>query len=99
VTRYKPPFSAEITRSVDLDLEWPQGIISLSHVALPFPPDDPLYGQFRPQQKDTLYLGQIAIRGERGLLKLSNNWLLRLRFNPFYSVLEDRVTEWVYTEE
>ena len=99
VTRYKPPFSAEITRSVDLDLEWPQGIISLSHVALPFPPDDPLYGQFRPQQKDTLYLGQIAIRGERGLLKLSNNWLLRLRFNPFYSVLENRVTEWVHAEE
>jgi len=98
VTRHKPPFTAEITHSEDLDLEWPQGIISLSHVALPFSPDDPLYGQFRPQQKDQLYLGQIAIRGERGLMKLSNDWLLRLRFNPFYSVLEDRVTEWVLTK-
>ncbi len=99
VTRYKPPFSAEITHSEDLDVEWPQGIISLSHVALPFSPDDPLYGQFRPQQKDQLYLGQIAIRGERGLMKLSNDWLLRLRFNPFYSVLGDRVTEWVFTKD
>ena len=98
VTRYKPPFSAEITHSEDLDLEWPQGIISLSHVALPFSPDDPLYGQFRPQQKDQLYLGQIAIRGERGLMKLSNDWLLRLRVNPFDSVLGDRVTEWVLTK-
>ena len=98
VTRYKPPFSAEITHSEDLDLEWPQGIISLSHVALPFSPDDPLYGQFRPQQKDQLYLGQIAIRGERGLMKLSNDWLLRLRFNPFFSVIENRVTEWVFTK-
>jgi alpha-beta hydrolase superfamily lysophospholipase len=99
VTRYKPPFSAEITRTDDLDLEWPQGIISLSHVALPFAPDDPLYGQFRPQQKEVLYLGQIAIRGERGLMKLSNDWLLRLRFNPFYSILENRVTEWVFTKD
>jgi len=31
-------------------------------------------------------------------MKLSNDWLLRLRFNPFYSVLEDRVTEWVLTK-
>jgi len=99
VKRFKPPFSGEVTHSEDLDLEWPQGIISLSHVALPFSPDDPLYGQFRPQQKGTLYLGQIAIRGERGLMKLSNDWLLRLRFNPFYSVVEDRVTEWVFTKD
>jgi len=99
VTRFKPAYSAEVTHSEDLDLEWPQGIISLSHVALPFAPDDPLYGQFRPQEKDALYLGQIAIRGERGLMKLSNDWLLRLRFNPFYSVLENRVTEWVFTKE
>ena len=54
---------------------------------------------FRPQEKDALYLGQIAIRDERGLLKLSNDWLLRLRFNPFYSVLENRVTEWVFTKD
>ncbi len=99
VARFKPPFSAEIARSEDLDLEWPQGFISLSHVALPFAPDDPLYGQFRPQQEEVLYLGQIAIRGERGLMKLSNDWLLRLRFNPFYSVLENRVSEWVLTRD
>jgi len=98
VSRYKPPFTEKAELAIPLDLEWPQGIISLSHVALPFSPDDPLYGQFRPQQKGVLYLGQIAIRGERGLLKLSNDWLLRLRFNPFYAVLENRVIEWVLTE-
>jgi len=99
VSRHKPPFTGSAGQAIPLDLEWPQGIISLSHVALPFSPDDPLYGQFRPQQQDVLYLGQIAIRGERGLLKLSNDWLLRLRFNPFYSVLEGRVTEWVFTND
>ncbi len=28
----------------DLGLEWPRGFYSLSHVAVPFPPDDPIYG-------------------------------------------------------
>ena len=58
-------------------------MISLSHVALPFPPDDPLYGQRPPDNEDVLFLGQMAIQGERGLLKLSSDWLLRLRHDPF----------------
>jgi len=37
----------------------------------------------------------MAIQGERGLLKLSSDWLLRLRYNPFYDYLERRVLEWV----
>jgi len=95
VQRYKPSYSAEVTEVTDLDLEWPQGIISLSHVALPFPPDDPLYGQYKPEDPGELHLGQIAIRGERGLMRLSSDWLLRLRYNPFYVVLEDRLSDWV----
>jgi len=98
VMRHKPAFAAEVTDVDDLDLEWPRGIISLSHVALPFPPDDPLYGAIRPANRGELYLGQIAIRGERGLMILSSDWLLRLRHNPFYQVLEDRVLDWVSTD-
>ena len=95
VARYKPPLSAKVTRTDALHLEWPRGVISLSHVALPFSPHDPLYGEFPPDSKDVLYLGQIGIRGERGLLKISSDWLLRLRYNPFYTVLETRVLEWL----
>lgn len=46
-----------------------------------------------------LFLGQTAIRGERGLIKISSDWLLRLRYNPFYAVLEKRVLEWVDDSE
>ena len=99
VMRRKPAFAADVTDVDDLDLEWPRGIISLSHVALPFPPDDPLYGAIRPTDPGELHLGQIAIRGERGLMILSSDWLLRLRFNPFYSVIEQRALDWVNTEE
>jgi hypothetical protein len=70
-------------------------VISLSHVALPFPPDDPLYGQRPPENDKVLFLGQMAIRGERGLLRISSEWLLRLRFNPFYDFLEGRTLGWV----
>jgi alpha-beta hydrolase superfamily lysophospholipase len=95
VARYKPALSASVTRTEALHLEWPKGVISLSHVALPFSTHDPLYGAFPPRSKDDLYLGQIGIRGERGLLGISSDWLLRLRYNPFYSVLEARMLEWV----
>jgi hypothetical protein len=67
--------------------------VSLSHVALPFPPDDPLYGE-RPPGKG-LFLGQPAIRGERGLLRIPSDWLLRLRHNPFYDYLERRTVDWI----
>lgn len=76
-------------------MTWPRGVISLSHIALPFPPDDPLYGVDPPVEKQTIYLGNLAIQGERGLLRVPENWLLRLRFNPFYSYLEDRTVDWV----
>lgn len=64
-------------------------------MALPFPPDDPLYGQRPPANEDVLFLGQMAIQGERGLFKISADWLLRLRYNPCYDYLERRALEWV----
>jgi alpha-beta hydrolase superfamily lysophospholipase len=45
VSIHKPPFSSEVTRRDALDLEWPRDVISLSHLALPIPPDEPLYGR------------------------------------------------------
>ncbi len=95
IARRKVPLSAEVSATEPLDLAWPRGVISLSHVALPFPPDDPLYGQRPPGNDDALFLGQLAIQGERGLMKISSDWLLRLRHNPFYDYLEQRVLEWV----
>jgi hypothetical protein len=95
MARHKAPFSAEVSSTEPLDLAWPLGVISLSHVALPIPLDDPLYGQRPPDNDDVLFLGQMSIQGERGLLKISSDWLLRLRYNPFYDHLERRVLEWV----
>ena len=96
---YQPPFASEVSTTVDLDLEWPAGAISLSHVALAIPPDDPLYGRVPPADTGRLYLGQEAIRGERGLLRVPEEWLFRMRYNPFYSFLEAQLLEWLDTTE
>ncbi len=95
VAHYKPPNSQDILTTESLGLAWPASVISLSHVALPFSPDDPLYGRIPPEDDDVIYLGQVQIRGERGLLRISSDWLMRLRYNPFYSVLETRALDWV----
>jgi hypothetical protein len=95
VARRQPPFSAEVTDTEPLGLAWPPAVISLSHVALPFPPDDPLYGQRPPDNEDLLFLGQTGLQGERGLLLIPADWLMRMRHNPFYAYLETSVLDWM----
>ncbi len=94
VVRRKKSLSAQVSTEA-LGLTWPRGVISLSHIALPFPPDDPVYGARPPEDTDTVFLGSMAIQGERGLLQFSSDWLLRLRYNPFYDFLEARTLEWM----
>ncbi|MDJ0941859.1 MAG: alpha/beta hydrolase [Kiloniellales bacterium] len=94
VSRRKATLStASVTEP--LGLSWPLGLISLSHVALPFPPDDPLYGRRAPADGELVFLGQINLQGELGLLLFSSDRLLRLRHNPFYDFLENRTMEWL----
>ncbi len=95
VARTKAPHSVNMIREVSLEKAWPPGILSLSHIALPFPPDDPLYGRENPGNPDEIFLGQIPLQGERGLLRLSSDWLLRLRHNPFYNYGFDRIAGWL----
>jgi hypothetical protein len=38
---------------------------------------------------------QQALQGERGVLRIPGDFLLRLRHNPFYDYLERRVLDWV----
>ena len=94
VNRSKPSSSAEVLPE-PMDAAWPAGMISLSHIALPFPPDDPLYGRGPAPSKDTIFLGHMDVRGERGLLRFPSDWLMRLRHNPFYDYQESRVLEWL----
>jgi hypothetical protein len=70
-------------------------VYSLSHVALPFPPDDPLYGGEGRAKSPGIHLGDLALRGERDVLLVPAAEMLRMRWNPFYPFLEHKVLEFL----
>ncbi len=79
-----------------LDLAYPPGIFSLSHLAIPIPANDPLYG-IAPEPASRadfgLNLGALDARGERGALIVDQDFLTRLPSNPFFPYLVARVEE------
>jgi len=76
----------------NLGYSWPEDVYSLTHVALPFPLDDEVYG-LESVKADTRYphLGRVQILGESGALILPPALLQRLRSNPFYGYIEERI--------
>jgi len=83
----------------DLPLEWPRGVFSLGHVALPFPPDDPVYGLDPPTGGElTFNLGAVPARGESGALLVPLGMFARLRSNPFFDVIRAKVVESLATD-
>lgn len=85
----RPGFSEE----EPLGLSWPAQVYSLSHVAVPFPPDDPLYGVEGNTAGFGMRLGMMDPRGERMMLVVPIDMMMRLRYNPFFIYLEKRVAE------
>ncbi len=78
--------------SEPLGLSWPRHVYSLSHVAIPFPPDDPYYGARRAARYNQLPpLGSLRPRGERDILSVPINQFMRLRYNPFFDYVKMRI--------
>ena len=73
-----------------IGMAYPLEVYSLSHVALPFADDDPLYG-LHPSGQGGLRLGAIAVRGERNALLVSQDALSRLGSNPFHAYMLSRI--------
>ncbi len=77
-----------------LGLSYPREVYSLSHVALPFPLDDGLYGLHPNDTEDFgIHLGSTATRGEVGVLIVALDSLLRMSSNPFFSYMQGRIDE------
>jgi hypothetical protein len=75
-----------------LDTPYPAEIFSLSHVAVPFPMDDALYG-LNPVKDEYfgIHIGTLAPRGERGALIVSMDFISRISANPFYPLMMERI--------
>jgi alpha-beta hydrolase superfamily lysophospholipase len=79
----------------DLHLDWPFAVFSLTHVALPFPVDDPVYGTDPIEDGSGLFrLGNLNPRGERAVLIAGADTFIRLTSNPFFPYMVERVREW-----
>ncbi len=99
------PDSAEVTERVTavggeasvvrrLGLVYPRQVFSLSHVALPFPASDALYGSEPDGAEDFgVNFGELAARGEVGVLIISMDSLTRISWNPFFSYLVGRIKD------
>lgn len=71
-----------------LQLAWPQDMYSLSHIAVPFPLTDSLYGR-EPLEKNRygISLGTISLRGETASLTVGLDTLMRNTSNPFFAYM------------
>ncbi|MFV1997521.1 MAG: alpha/beta hydrolase [Acidiferrobacterales bacterium] len=91
VARQKPALT-QLSRDVALNLFWPPGLFSLAHVSIPFAQNDPVYGgQSNGENGEAVTLGNVVIRGELNLLQIPDNYFLRLRYNPFFPYLSQRL--------
>lgn len=89
----------QLPAETDTGLAWPRSVVSVGHVALCFPPDDPVYG-FMPGSGEygEPALGSLFLRGEAGALSLPLSVFTRLRSNPFFSIISRRVDEMLDTD-
>lgn len=78
-----------------LPFSWPKEIYSLSHVALPFSPDDPIYGNSPLSTAGHIVLGNISVRGEKHVFVIPDQNMMRLRHNPFFPFLKNRILKFL----
>jgi len=81
---------ATAVQTTPTGLQYPNDVYSLSHIAVPFPEDDLLYGHL-PSPGKRLQLGVVAVRGERNTLAVSQDSLNRLSWNPFFPYMATRI--------
>ena len=78
-----------------LGLSWPAQMFSLSHVALLFAIDDPVYGSEPPEESEPLDRARTPeSTGREGRAHCPVETLMRVGWNPFLPFLLGRIVEW-----
>ncbi|WP_394147891.1 alpha/beta hydrolase [Shewanella atlantica] len=86
---------AGLSTNTELSLRWPRNVFSLSHVALPYPIEDSLYGPEGVHFVERVQIGAASSRGERGVLSVSADEILRQKWNPFFPYIIERIDGFV----
>ena len=88
------PEGSNIPAETPVEAAYPIALFSLSHVALPFPPSDGLYGlEPDPADNQGAQLGRLAVHGERGAIAVSQDTLTRASSNPFFALMLQRMAD------
>jgi alpha-beta hydrolase superfamily lysophospholipase len=87
--------SGKMLSELPLDEAWPPEVFSLSHIAIPISPADPVYGTAEATAKSGLPLGSLTMRGEHGALRVADSLLIRQHNNPFFPFMADHVINWL----
>jgi len=94
VLRSRPAGASDATVT-PLGLAWPDDVYSLGHIALPFSPEDPLYGNDARAENPGIRLGRLALHGENGFLSIPPTMMTRQRWNPFHSYMTGRISDFI----
>lgn len=88
------PAGSAVEQVEPLSLSWPQDMFSLSHIALPFPLNDSLYG-LHPSvvNRYGISLGAMALRGESASLNVGPETFMRATSNPFFDDMMTRINQ------
>lgn len=93
------PVGEEHERVEPLGMRYPVDVFSLSHIALPYPTTDSLYGsEPQPRNQFGISLGTFAARGERSVLAVELDALMRMSSNPFFPYMLKRIDQQMTTE-
>ena len=71
---------------------WPIEFFAMSHVAVPIAPDNRAYGAFS-------IMGRLTVKGERGVLLVSSDDLMRIRYNPFFDLMSREISDFIKRNE
>lgn len=100
-TLHERPAGSSRTSTRELDIKWPVSIYSLSHISIPFPETDPIYGSGGEglAHEQGIRLGKLAVHGENKTLTIPIAALTRQRWNPFYSVVMEKTRQFTEQKE
>lgn len=69
-------------------LVWPKDFFAISHVAVPISPKDEVYGA-------SSRFSQLLVHGERNVLVISADDLMRIQYNPFFELMEMEIKDFI----
>ena len=69
-------------------LLWPNEFFAMSHIAVPISPKNKVYGA-------SSKLNELSVRGERNVLVVASDDLLRIGYNPFFELMEIEIKDFI----